>query len=282
MDIEARDGLRTEFSEESLLDETMGDVSSEIRDASSQESQLDPRTIGGFSLLAGSCANPETFVFLASSGQLVHQQSNKCITVDTKASQGDASVSLKDCVDWENQHHMQRFDVPFYTPGPEGFQSGTGIIKVGYGSHTNAAWCLAVTASSVEVRGCTSNSITQFTWEAGDSQQHKWLHCAHENSIVNPSTTLAARHPGSMEGSSSSWALKHYEVPPSGLISQILLATLQDYNNNFQRLPNFTILRSTNWRGPFSAAPAPNFAKCTFSLQHVFSYSRSIQHRKII
>lgn len=107
---------------------------------------------------------------------------------------------------------MQRFDVPFYTPGPEGFQSGTGIIKVGYGSHTNAAWCLAVTASSVEVRGCTSNSITQFTWEAGDSQQHKWLHCAHENSIVNPSTTLSARHPGSMEGSSSSWALKHYEV----------------------------------------------------------------------
>ena len=81
MDIEARDGLRTEFSEESLLDETMGDVSSETRDASSLESQTE------FSLLAGSCANPETFVFLASSGQLVHQQSNKCITVDTKASQ---------------------------------------------------------------------------------------------------------------------------------------------------------------------------------------------------
>jgi len=120
----------------------------------------------------------EKFIFFKSTGQLKHFHTGKCLTADFVTAV--PRVSLKDCTLRESQHHIQRWDLPFYEM--PNFVTGKGYIKLGYGGHKRNAWCLTVTAQVADLVQCVGAASVQWTVKAIEQNTggHQWKDCASE------------------------------------------------------------------------------------------------------
>lgn len=123
----------------------------------------------------------EKFIFYKSTGQLKHVATGKCLSAEFTYAM--PMVLFKDCTLKESQHHVQRWDIAFYTSS--NFMEGKGYIKLGYGSHSRASYCLAITDSVLDLVKCISPQTIQWTvkaWEQiGISAGHKWHDCSAED-----------------------------------------------------------------------------------------------------
>lgn len=128
----------------------------------------------------------EKFIFYKSTGQLKHVQTKKCLTADFTTALPE--VSLKECTLRESQHHIQRWDIPFYEM--PNFLYGKGYIKLGYGSHSRYAYCLAVTSEVLDLVKCVGAQSQQWVvkaWEQSGSNPtgHEWKDCSAEDENCN-------------------------------------------------------------------------------------------------
>jgi len=142
------------------------------------------RTGAGESVLIEECVDgdDQEWTFHMSTGQIKHMKSGLCLSVDWTGGTRK-EVTLHECTGVENQERLQRWEAPMYIM--PNFKSGEGVIRLGYGGHTDNAICLMTAGEVVYTELCSSDAISEWIMRSIDLNGHAWKTCGAEDQECN-------------------------------------------------------------------------------------------------